>query len=220
MCNRQANLPIILTIVHFAWNYSSKNLLSVWSVECPLESSLRVEHYFLDDRYETDLSLIAVVLALSFDIKHIAVFKCTHPVVSRPATRVTKSCVHIWPVRRAVALGDPSDSPALKTPAIATQAAAKCTIAAWTGLVAKASPVVRPVGRTASGRNGSYSATVGERLRPPAYWACRKRWPAICLDEDFLYCYRMRMQSKSHMQSFLQPIFRFRPNELLMLVFL
>ena len=79
MCNRQANLTIILTIAQFAWNYSSKNLLSVWSVECPLESSLRVEHYFLDDRYETDLSLIAVVLSLSFDIKHIAVSNALTP---------------------------------------------------------------------------------------------------------------------------------------------
>ena len=40
------------------WNCSSKNLLSVWSVECPLESSFRVEHHFLDDRYETDKNII------------------------------------------------------------------------------------------------------------------------------------------------------------------
>ena len=44
-----------LTIAHFAWNCSSKNLLCVSSVECSLESSFRVEHYFLDDRYETDV---------------------------------------------------------------------------------------------------------------------------------------------------------------------
>ena len=49
---------VSLTIAHFAWNCSSKNLLSVWSVECPLESSFRVEHYFLDDRYETEVIFV------------------------------------------------------------------------------------------------------------------------------------------------------------------
>ena len=48
-------MGVSLTIAHFAWNCSGKNLLGVWSVECPLESFFRVEHYFLDDRYETNM---------------------------------------------------------------------------------------------------------------------------------------------------------------------
>ena len=42
----------------------------MWSVECPLESSLRVEHYFLDDRYETDIKGGCVLMRIILDAEY------------------------------------------------------------------------------------------------------------------------------------------------------